>query len=102
MDKMVDVVTFSRAITSASQNEVRAEIKAYLDDGYTLFSTHYAGIVSPELMMVFVLVKYVAADSGVTDEEPVPAFAMEAGEPAPQIVAKKRGRKPGKRLVEEA
>lgn len=101
MDKMVDVVTFSRAITSATQNEVRAELKAYLDDGYVLFATHYAGIVSPELMMVYVLVKYVAADSGVT-EEPVPAFAVEADGPAPQVTAKRRGRPAKAPAVEEA
>lgn len=85
MSKQVDIVTVSRGISAQTQMAVREELKAYLDKGYELFDSHYAGIVGPELMMIYVLVKY--------EDEIVPQMAIIAGD-APR----KRGR-PAKKIV---
>lgn len=81
MSKVIDSVTVSRGISQQSQAQVFEELRNYFRNGWTLFSTHFAGIVGPELMMVYVLAKY-------EDAPPVEASA----EPVMEVAAKKRGR----------
>lgn len=89
MDKVIDSITVSRGISAQTQAQARAELKSYYDNGWTLFSTHFAGIVGPELMMVYVLVQYEPSSAVVKAETPL-------WEEAP---AKKRGRP--KKVVDE-
>lgn len=89
MDKVTEAITFSRGISTQTQTQVAAELRNYFNNGWTLFSTHFAGIVGPELMMVYVLVKYAEPPRTIIQEH----FPDEA---AP---AKKRGRP--KKVVDE-
>lgn len=90
MAKMIDFATATRPIVPATQEEVRADLKSrYLDNGWTLFATHYMGVVGPEVMMAYVFVKYaddvlVAAASQVAQEhnESISSAPRKRGRPA--------------------
>lgn len=89
MSKMIQIATVTETFTSSPQSQAfaSADLQKYLDNGWTLFSTHFVGIVGPEFHMAYVFVKYEA--------ELVPQQALIVDAPA-----KRRGRPP-KAKVEE-
>lgn len=62
MSKQIDIRTVMRPITAATQVQVAAELKQYLDNGWTLFMAQATGVqpgqIGTEVWMVYVFVLY--------------------------------------------